>query len=96
MTPAERKRRYRERRRNGVVRIAVEVDRLWLAEMLAAARCLPSADCDDRTALQAATQELLELLIAITRDEGRVPQALRADCYVPTRRKELDSKEQTP
>jgi hypothetical protein len=81
MSSAERKRRYRERQRNGVVRIVVELDRLWAAEMLAAAGFLPSADSDKRETLQAATQELLETLIAIARDEGRVPQGLRASRY---------------
>lgn len=36
MSAAERKRRYRARLRDGLVRLEIETNRLWLAEVLAA------------------------------------------------------------
>jgi hypothetical protein len=78
---AARKRRYRERLRDGLFLLQIESERLWLAETLAAGGYLPSADQDDTQSLNAATHRLLAKLVDFVRETGRVPQGLHADDY---------------
>ena len=81
-TPAERKKRYRERLRGGVICLGhLRGNRLWLAEMLYLGGFLTNPDVDDRAVLAAATQELLDALIVLAREEGRVPQRSSAMRY---------------
>jgi hypothetical protein len=61
-TILERVRAHRERRRNGVAVLPVEVDEAALADVLVAARLLDPNKTDDR----AAVVEALQKLIAVT------------------------------
>ena len=79
MTPAERKRqlamsdrrsRYKQRQRDGIVRLVIYVDRLWWAEALARGRYIANPDEDDRAELEAGTQRLAHDLINIAKAEG--------------------------
>jgi hypothetical protein len=70
----DRQRRYRQRKRRGLVRVTVWADRLWLADMLYQVGELDSADTDDTPSLQAAHQRLVDWLLEEAKEEraGRV------------------------
>ena len=69
---SDRKRRHRQRQRDGIVRLVIEVDRLWWAEALARGRYIANPDEDDRAELEAGTQRLADDLIEIAKAEGDV------------------------
>ena len=80
---ADRNKRYRARLRDGLVRLEIETDRLWLAEALAAGGYIASADQDDKQTLDAAAARLIARIIDFARKAGRVPRELHADEYLP-------------
>lgn len=65
MTSAERQRRRRERLRRGRLRLGFDVDEIYHVEMLIAAGYLTRHQADDRTAINLATQRLVERLALV-------------------------------
>jgi hypothetical protein len=66
---SDRQRRYRERRKAGLVRLTVLVDRLWAADMLHQVGELGSADHDEKSSLEPALQRLTDWLIEQAKEE---------------------------
>jgi hypothetical protein len=66
---SDRQRRYRERRKAGLVRLTVLVDRLWAADMLHQVGELVDADNDERSSLEPALQRLTDWLIEQAKEE---------------------------
>ncbi len=66
---ADRMRAYRVRRREGLVRLTVWADRLWLADMLYQVGELDGADSDDTHSLEAAHQRLVDWLLEEAKEE---------------------------
>jgi hypothetical protein len=58
---AVRQRRRRERERAGVIVLQIEVDEIALTEQLVIAGFLAPQDIDDRTAIQAALERVVNL-----------------------------------
>jgi hypothetical protein len=77
----DRRERWRQRKRDGLVRLVIVVDKGCWAETLWSGGFIGSADEEDRQVLEAGTQRLAEALIDITRDEGRVPVAGFSKAY---------------
>jgi hypothetical protein len=59
----QRSRRFRERERNGQVRLVIDVDEVAVATLLAHHGLLPHYGTDDRDALNAAWREFIARLI---------------------------------
>jgi hypothetical protein len=65
MTPAERQRRHRKNKSEGLIIIPALVNEVALAEMLVSSGFVPRHLAHDRQALKAAVEELLKRLVAI-------------------------------
>jgi hypothetical protein len=66
---AERNRRWRQRARNGRVVLPIEIDQFEVADALVDAGLLEQWSADDRVAIAAAVERLLQ--IVISRDASR-------------------------
>lgn len=68
---AERQRRYRARRRSGLVTLSVECDEVGLAEMLVHVGYLSPADADERGALTRALEKAIaDFTIVVVTDDA--------------------------
>lgn len=65
-TAAARQRRFRERRRRGVIPLTVEVDEVGLAEALIEAGEITPAEAEDREALARGLERVLNRLLIVT------------------------------
>ena len=61
---ADRARRYRQRQSNGRIMITIEIDDVTVPAALVTAGFLAADACDDRQAIAAAIERVIEVLMA--------------------------------